>query len=451
MRSQAFLSRREMLTLSAAGVSLGAQSGWFRALADQTAAHPQRRRACILLWMNGGPSQMDTFDLKPGHENGGTIRPIQTAVPGLHISEHLPRLARQANDLAIIRSMSTREGDHGRGSYLMHTGYLPIGALQYPTLGSLLAKELGSDEAPLPNFISIAPFRFFNTAAHAPGFLGPRYAPLLVGENANFQVNAQADGTDGYRQRLRVDDLQPPEQVQGRQFDSRVELWQANEADFAARYASSPVRGHQAAYDRAVRLMRSTARAAFDLDQEPGALRDAYGRNMFGQGCLLARRLVERGVPFVEVTLGPSPGVPIGWDTHQRNFETVAGLCQILDPAWATLIADLRMRGLFDDTLIVWMGEFGRTPKINAQGGRDHFPAAWTTVLAGGGIRGGQAFGATSADGMEVAGRAVSVADLFATVCRGLGVDPTRQNMSNVGRPIPLVDRAGTALQELLA
>jgi hypothetical protein len=442
------LTRRDALTLSAAGVTAASLSGWFEALAEQAAPHPQRRRSCILLWMNGGPSQTDTFDLKPGHANGGPSREIQTSVPGLRIGEHLPRLARQMRHLAVIRSVSTREGDHGRGSYLMRTGYLPQGALQYPTLGSYLSKELGSEDAPLPNFVSIAPFRLFSPAAYAPGFLGPRFAPLLVGEVTNFQANA----TDAYEQRLRVDDLQPPEQVQRAQFDARVDLWQASESDFVNRYPTAATRSHQAAYDRAVRLMRTSARTAFNLDEEPAALRDAYGRNLFGQGCLLARRLVERGVPFVEVSLGAVPGVQIGWDTHNQNFESVRRLCDILDPAWATLLEDLRVRGRLEDTLIIWMGEFGRTPRINPQGGRDHFPNAWTTVLSGGGIRGGQAFGATSADGMEVKGpRPVAVADLLATACRALGIDPNRQNMSNIGRPIPLVDRGAQVIREIVA
>ncbi len=449
MRTANLLTRRDALTLSAAGVTAASLSGWFGALADQAGANPDRQRSCILLWMNGGPSQTDTFDLKPGHANGGPFRPIATTVPGLRMSEHLPRLARQMGHCAVIRNMSTREGDHGRGSYLMHTGYLPQGAVQYPTLGALLSKELGTEEAALPNFVSIAPFRQFNPAAYAPGFLGPRFAPLLVGEVTNF---GNPNATDNFEQMLRVEDMQPPPHVAQTQFDSRVDLWQELESDFVGRHPTVGARGHQAAYDRAVRLMRTAARTAFNLEEEPAAIRDAYGRNLFGQGCLLARRLIERGVPFVEVSLGNAPGVPIGWDTHNQNFDFVRRLSEILDPAWATLLEDLRMRGRLDDTLIVWMGEFGRTPRINPQGGRDHFPNAWTTVLCGGGIRGGMAFGETSGDGTQVKGpRSVSTADLMATVCRALGIDPNRQNMSNVGRPIPLVDRGARPVAEVLA
>ncbi len=445
------LDRRDLLTLSAAGMVSYTFSGWLKALADETANNPRRRRACILLWMNGGPSQLDTFDLKPGHANGGPYREIETSVPGIRISEHLPRLARNLRDIAIIRSMSTREGDHGRGTFLMRTGYLPQGPIQYPTLGSLLSKELGAGDAPLPNFVSIAPYRLFNPAAFAPGFLGPQYAPLLVGDTINFNQPNQANA---YETALRVQDMAPPPDVTGAQSDARISILQEMERDFVARHPGVSPASHQTAYDRAVRLMRTSARTAFNLEDEPASIRDSYGRNLFGQGCLLARRLVERGVPFVEVTLGAFQGNALGWDTHNQNFENVRRLSGVLDPAWATLMEDLRQRGLLETTTIVWMGEFGRTPRINPQQGRDHYPNAWTTVLAGGGIRGGQVFGRTTADGMAVdtaQGRAVSVPDFIATVCRALGIDPTRQNMSNVGRPIRLADHGARAIQEVLA
>jgi uncharacterized protein (DUF1501 family) len=206
-----------------------------------------------------------------------------------------------------------------------------------------------------------------------------------------------------------------------------------------------------AAYDRAVRLMRSPARAAFDLDDEPAKLRDAYGRNLFGQGCLLARRLVERGVPFVEVFLGRVRGAFAGWDTHAKNFDALKSLCGILDPAWGTLMADLKDRGLLDTTLVVWMGEFGRTPRVNGNAGRDHYPNAWSVVLGGGGIKGGQAIGKTGADGGTVEDRPVGVPDLLATVCTALGIDPARQHLSNIGRPIRVVDKAGKPVGEALA
>jgi Protein of unknown function (DUF1501) len=444
------LSRRDAMKLSAAGVVGFSMSGWLEVLAQQTANDPSRRRACILLWMNGGPSQMDTFDLKPGHPNGGPYKEIQTSVPGIRISEHLPKIARNMHDMAVIRSMSTREGDHGRGAFLMRTGYLPQGPVQYPTLGSLVAKELGSDENPLPNFVSITPFRIFSPMAYSPGFLGPKYAPLLVGDNGN-QFVVMRPGQNNYEESLRVQDLAPPAGMARTQADARIDLLQDMERDFVGRNPGLSPSSHQMAYERAVRLMRTAAATAFNLEEEPSRIRDAYGRNQFGQGCLLARRLVERGVPFIEVTLSGYNNNALGWDTHQQNFEAVRQLSQILDPAWGTLMEDLRARGLLDSTLIVWMGEFGRTPRINPQQGRDHFPNAWTTVLAGGGINGGQAYGRTSADGTTVEGRPTSVPDFIATIAKALGVDPTRQNMSNVGRPIRFADVGAQAIESLVS
>jgi hypothetical protein len=442
------LSRRDLLRLSAAGVVGYSFSGWMQALADDTAGNGKPRGSCILLWMNGGPSQMDTFDLKPGHANGGPFRPIPTSAPGVRISEHLPRLARQMHHAAVIRAMSSREGDHGRGTYLMHTGYLPQGPIQYPTLGSLVAREVGSDDAALPNFVSIAPFRQFSQAAYSSGFLGPQYAPLLVGESANpFAPNANTD----VAQALRVPDLLAPPDVNPDHFDARIDILQQLQSDFSRNHPSVAARSHQTAYSRAVRLMRTEARVAFNLDEEPAALRDAYGRNLFGQSCLLARRLVERGVPFIEVTLGGIPNNPAGWDTHGQNFDNVRRLSEVLDPAFATLLSDLHDRGRLEDTTVVWMGEFGRTPRINQGQGRDHFPNAWSTVIAGGGIRGGQAFGRTSADGSTVEERPVSTRDFLATVCRAIHIDHTKQNMSNAGRPIRIVEQGALAVEEVLA
>ena len=444
------LSRRDLLKLSTAGVIGCSMSGWLEVMAQQAASNPQRRKACILLWMNGGPSQMDTFDLKPGHENGGPFQEISTAVPGIRISEHLPRIASNMRDMAIIRSMSTNEGDHGRGAFLMRTGYLPQGPIQYPTLGSLISKELGASDNPLPNFVSIAPFRVFNAAAYGPGFLGPQYAPLLVADSGN-QFVVMPNNPNNYEQSLRVQDLVPPAGVSQAQSDARIQLLQEMESDFVARNPGLSPASHQTAYERAVRLMRTATSSAFDLEEEPGRLRDSYGRNQFGQGCLLARRLVERGVPFVEVTLGGINNNALGWDTHNQGFQTVERLSAVLDPAWATLMEDLRDRGMLDSTLIVWMGEFGRTPRINPQQGREHYPNAWSTVLAGGGIHGGQVYGATSADGSTVEGvPPTTVADFIATIARALGIDPTRQNMSNVGRPIRFANLGAQPIEALV-
>jgi hypothetical protein len=431
------LSRRDWLRLTSLGAVGVSMSGWLEALAQDAAKDPQRKRACILLWMSGGPSQMDTFDLKPGHANGGEFKEIATNASGMNISEHLPKIAKFGDRMAIVRSMSTKEGDHGRATFLMRTGYLPVGSIQFPTLGSLVSKELGNDDSDLPNFVSIAPERFLSPSAFGAGFLGPQYAPLVVGNNGLPVPNAPEAA-------LTVQDLNLPSGITADESESRVGLLHALENDFISSRPGLSTQSHRAAYDRALRLMRSQAARAFNLEEEPVKLRDAYGRNQFGQGCLLARRLVERGVPFVEVTLG-------GWDTHQDNFNQVKRLSQTLDPAWATLMEDLKSRGLLDTTLIVWMGEFGRTPQIQKGrgqgGGRDHFPNAWSTVLAGGGIKGGQVVGKTSPDGMRVEERPVPVTDFLATVCAALGIDHTKQNQSNVGRPIRIVDKAATPIK----
>jgi len=430
------LSRRDLFRVSA-GLGLS-MSGWLPAFAAETAQNPQRKRSCILLWMGGGPATIDLFDLKPGHTNGGPFRQIEAA-PDLLIGEHLPRLAKHGKRLAPVRSMSTKEGDHGRATYFMRTGNLPQGAIQFPTIGSLVSKEIGDPSAELPNFVSIAPFRQFSQGAFGPGFLGPNYAPLVVGEGGfrEPQANDNADRS------LRVQDLDRPGDVSPDQAESRYDLLKDLERSFTSDRPTLVAQSHATAYDRAVRLMQSVGARAFTLSEEPARIREAYGRNLFGQGCLLARRLVERGVPFIEVNLG-------GWDTHQNNFESLQRLCGILDPAWSQLMTDLDARGLLDTTTIIWMGEFGRTPRINQGRGRDHFPNAWSAVLAGGGVKGGQAYGKTTDDGTKVEGEATSVQDLLATLCRALGIDHTKTNRSNVGRPIKIVDK-GRVIKDLIA
>jgi hypothetical protein len=445
------LSRREWLTLTSAGVVSFSMSGWLENLAAAAANNPQRRRSCILLWMNGGPSQMDTFDLKPGTANGGPFKEIATAVPGIKISEHLPKIAKHMKDMVIVRSMSTKESDHGRASYLMRTGRVPTGPVQYPTLGSVFSKELGNPEADLPNFVSIAPFRALSPAAYGSGFLGPQYAPLVVGEGAiNFGPQQQTN----VDQLLKVEDLDLPNGINTKRASMRAQLLRDMEQDFIARRPGTAPLAHSTAYQRAVTLMRSAAAKAFNISEEPKTVRDAYGRDIFGQGCLLARRLIEHGVPFVEVTHSTAPGLngTLGWDTHQNNFDNVRSLSGVLDQGWSMLMTDLKQRGLLDTTLIVWMGEFGRTPRIASERkGRDHWANSWSTVLAGGGIKGGQVIGRTSKDGTTVEERTVSVPDLLATVSLGLGVDFMKQNASNVGRPIRIVEPTAKPIKEVLA
>lgn len=434
--------------LQTLGLALGgwSASGWLPVLANDAAQDPKRRRHCILLWMSGGPTQTDTFDMKPGHANGGEFKEIATKAPGLRWSEHLPKLAEHADQIAVVRGLSTKEGDHGRGTFLMRTGQQPRGPVRYPTIGSSLSKELAPDPESAVNFVSVSPYRAFNQAAFGPGFLGPKYAPLTVGATDN--LGQAATPTTGYAE-LRVDDLAPPSRIKPAQFSARVELWRTLQDRFVAEHPTSSPIAHDTIYRRALKLMSSDISQAFDLSKEPEAVRDAYGKGRFGQGCLMARRLIERGVPFVEVSLGAFDGGGFGWDTHQNNFNAVKSLSGELDAGWATLMSDLRDRGLLESTTILWMGEFGRTPKINDNAGRDHFPAAWSCVFAGGGIRGGQAYGKTSADGTEVVEGKVDVGDVLATLSAALGVDPHKENISDQGRPIKIAE--GTPVKDLLA
>ncbi len=416
------LSRREFLQLSAAGVLTASMSGWLDILAARAAEQEVRHKRCILLWMDGGPSHKDTFDLKPGTANGGSFRPIPTSVPGIQISEHFPRLARLMQHGAIIRSMSTGEGAHGRAKYYLHTGYREgVGGLVYPSIGALVSQQIGRQDSPLPNFVSIG------NRSYGSGFLGTRHQPLIVNDPARG-----------------VENLRPA--VQNGAFNQRVGLLDELEQGFNRTYHSGLGQAHRTTYQRAVQLMHDRGVQAFDISRESQAVRRRYGGTRFGDGVLLARRLIEAGIAFVEVTLG-------GWDTHQNNFPRVQQLSAQVDPAMSSLIEDLRDRGLLDDTLVIWMGEFGRTPRINTrrgQPGRDHYPRAWSTVLFGGGIRAGQVHGRTDAEGATVAENPVSATNFLATVCRTLGIDYTRFNQTPIGRPIRIVDRGATHIPQLI-
>lgn len=440
------LSRRDVLRYSGLGLLGTSLSGWFPAFAEQAAADPARKRHCILLWMTGGPTQTDTFDMKPGHANGGEFKEAETNTPGVRFSEHLPKLGQHADQMAIIRSLSTKEGDHGRGTFAIRTGHQPGGPLRYPTIGSLLAKELGDETAALPNYVSISPYSAFNPAAFSPGFLGPRYAAATVGERA-MNDPQQGSSSTSYAE-LGVDYLLLPPGVTRDQAKSRLELWDSLQKGFLAKRRAGTSIAQDTVYRRAVTMMQSDAATAFDLSQEPDEVRAAYGRTRFGQGCLMARRLVERGVPFIEVSLGFEAG-SAGWDTHAGNFAAVRSLSGQLDAGWGTLMSELKDRGLLESTTILWIGEFGRTPKINENAGRDHFPNAWSCVLAGGGIKGGQVYGKTSDDGEEVVDGKVDIPDVLATLCRAVGVKPDKENISNEGRPIKITE--GQPITDILA
>ncbi len=429
------LDRRAFLTSATASATL---CGWLGRLAAQ-APEAGRTKSCILLWMAGGPSHIDTFDPKPDapEQVRGEFRPIDTSVAGIRISEHFPHLAKLMQHAAILRGMSTLESDHKLATYNLHTGYQNrAGAVSFPSLGAIVAKELGKRDVPLPNFVSIG--RGPQEALGA-GFLGPDNQPLAVTDPARG-----------------LDYIEPAGPAQ--QFRRQVDLLQQFEDTFQDRFRSGAAEAHRSAIDRAVRLMNSEQKKAFDLSLEPDAVHEAYGRpargraggsktggdgkggggqpGSFGKGCLMARRLIEAGVPFVEVVMGDG----VGWDTHRDNFPRTRALSQECDIAMAALIEDLRQRGLLDSTLIVWMGEFGRTPQSTG-GGRNHWARAWSSVLIGGGIKGGQVVGRTDRDAAAVVQRPISVPDFLGTVCTILGIDYTRKNHpTGVDRPIPIVD-----------
>ncbi len=407
-------TRRRFLAAAAAGSTL---TGWLGRLAAATDDHPPAK-SCILLWMSGGPSHLDTFDLKPQAPDHirGEFRPIDTTVPGIQISEHFPQLARLMQHAAILRSMSTVESDHQLATYHLHTGYQQrAGGVSFPSLGSMVARELGERDVPLPNFVCIGAGPRHATRA---GFLGPDFQPL--------DVTDPARGVDF------IEPLTTPNQFL-RQYDLLTHL----ETSFQERYRAEAARAHSATLSRAVRLMTSEQKRAFDLSQEPEAVRDRYGRGAFGQGCLMARRLIEAGVRCVEVLMGDG----VAWDTHRDNFPRTRALSAEVDVGMAALIEDLQQRGRLDSTLVVWMGEFGRSPQTTSDGGRNHWAKAWSTVLAGGGIRGGQVVGRTDRDAAEVLDRPISVTDFLGTICTILGIDYTRENRApGVERPIPIVD-----------
>ncbi|MEK6249539.1 MAG: DUF1501 domain-containing protein, partial [Planctomycetales bacterium] len=354
VRRRDFIRRTATLGLAA---GMGSWTDYVKLQAEELR---KRGMACIVLWMDGGPSQFETFSPLPGHENGGETKAISTAVPGIKIAENLPQVARRMDDIAVIRSLTSKEGNHGRATFLLKTGYLPTPTVKYPALGSVAAQQIADPESDLPAFVRIGRGR----SATAGGLLGVQYDPFVHRNPSQPPQNAEpTTNTD--------------------RFQRRLNLLSRLEEDYAANGGAAEVEDHQKLYEKTARMILSKEMKAFDLEQEPATIRDAYGDSQFGSGCLLARRLVESGVTFVEVSAR-------GWDTHNDNVTKNRELTGAIDQPMAYLIDDLKERGMLERTLVVWMGEFGRTPRINARGGRDHFPQAFCAAMAGAGIRGGQ-------------------------------------------------------------
>ncbi|MFO0880550.1 MAG: DUF1501 domain-containing protein [Gemmataceae bacterium] len=380
------------------------------------AAAARARKHCILLWMNGGASQFETLDMKPGRPTGGPFRPIATNVTGLQICELMPKMAQQMDKVAVIRSMRTSEVDHPGGIYLMHTGYRPSRTVRYPEVGAIVARYQGSDDSDLPHFIKVSS----NGDAGA-GFLGPKYHPFGI-------------GSEGGLPPFSVSNLDVTRELR------RHELRSFVEDRYVGETKSELARMHRQSYEASRKLQR--AREVFRIDAEWPKYRDLYGDSEFGKRCLLARRLVEAGVAFVEV--GQS-----SYDSHADNFGWHKGLVPPMEHAWAGLLADLKQRGLLDNTLVVWTGEIGRTPQINNRAGRDHYVRSWSTALAGCGIRGGQVYGASDADGLDVKDNPVTEGDFFATIYKALSINPRTENFAGV-RPVPLAPFGSRALSTLL-
>ena len=379
----------------------------------------RRRKSAILLWMGGGPSTMDIWDLKPGAPTGGPFRPIATSGDA-QISEHMPLMAKQMHNMAIIRSMSTREADHGRGRYYMHTGYVPNPNIEHPSYGAVLSHQLNHQRPEL----EIPPFVTVGGGSVGPGFLGMAWAPFSV--NSNGQVRNLQMGLEDQRlyQRMYALDL--------------------IESGFINQRRGSAASDHQKILKKTLNLMTSSQMDAFKVASEPEDVKERYGNTNFGRGCLMARRLVEQGVPFIEVGLG-------GWDMHNNIHATLRDTkLPELDQAMSALTEDLEQRGLLEDTAIIWMGEFSRTPRINGNAGRDHWARSWSVVVGGGGMNGGIAVGETNSDGTRVETEPYTSQDVMASVCKALGISLQTTFTSQNGRPMKIAN-SGKVIKELFS
>lgn len=407
------VSRRQFTEYAAKaflGVSLLPVGGAIAMAADEekpVEPTPRKNPAknIIYLYMSGGMTHLDTFDPKPGAETQGPVQAINTSANGVQISEYLPQLAKQMHKAIAFRSLSSTQGAHERGRYLMRTSYTQRGTIRHPALGAWVLKHSGRINKSLPGNVRIG-----SDSRHpGAGFMEAEFSPLPIGDpTAGLQNSKLARG------------------LTQTQFDNRLALSNSLDLEFRNRFNQKKVRSYNDAYDDAVRLMTSEELEAFNIYREPEPVRMAYGDNPFGQGVLLARRLVENDVRFVEVSLG-------GWDTHQSNFVRVPERADILDRALGTLLGDLEDRGILDETLVVVASEFGRTPKINQNAGRDHYPKAFSGLIAGGGLQGGQVYGSTDSTGEEVEDDFLSVPDFNATIAYGLGL-PLRKIVKSASR-----------------
>jgi hypothetical protein len=390
-------------------------------LAEAAERTRQPAQSIILLWLDGGPSQLETFDPHPGSRSAAGTKAISTAVSGIQLALGYEQLAEQMAAVALIRSMVSKEGDHERGSYLMKTGYRPDPTVEHPTIGAICCHELPVGRTDIPRHISILTGRWPSRG----GFLGGELDAFQVGDPKD-RLPDVISAVPARRDAARVDDLEAVERAFARGRRGRIEATL-----------------HRVTLARARVMMSSEQLQAFDVSREPAAVVAEYGESPFGHGCLAARRLIEVGVRCVEVTLG-------GWDSHVNNHEIHRARARELDPAFAALLRDLERRELLGRTIVLCCGEFGRTPKVNPLGGRDHWPAGFSLALAGGGLRGGVAIGKTDPEAVKGPVRPTTIEDVHATVLAALGLDPRKTNTAPAtGRPIKL--SAGRPIRELLA
>ncbi len=412
------ISRRNVLEL-AAGLGLSFLLPGLEGRAAD-ARGKERPKSLITLWMGGAPSQLETFDPHPDTKIGGETKAIGTKLPGLQISHLLPNMAEQIHEMCLIRSMVSKEGDHERASYLIKTGYRPDPTLIHPALGAIVAHELPVASVEIPRHISIMNSQWPGRG----GFLGDDYDPFKVLDPKQNLQNMKAP-VEQDRQSRRLKDLD----VVDKTFRNR-------------RRIQSDATLHQDTVRRALTMMTSEQLKAFQYEEEPAEIRAAYGDTPFGAGCLIARRLVEVGVRSIEVNLE-------GFDTHANNFNGQSAQARIFDPAFAALIHDLKRRDLFDSTVVLWTGEFGRTPTINSVGGRDHWPNGFSCVVGGGGFRNGLVIGETDSEGKKMdPSDPIEIYDLFATIMKTLGVEYNKEVTTPIGRPMALCK--GKPIERLL-
>lgn len=412
------------LARSLLGLSIGSFAVASPRLAAAREVHVPRGRArqVIYLFLRGGMSHVDTLDPKPGASTQGPVEALRTRADGVQLGQYFPKLADQADKVCVVRSMSSKQGAHPQAQYLMRTSYDRRGTIQHPSLGAWVQHACGRQNPTLPGHVILGGGADLPSA----GFFPPALAALPIGDpTGGLQNSARARGVSENR------------------LDRRLSLLKAMNETYAADHSQRAVQAYDEAYADAVRLMRSEDLAAFDLDREPESMREVYGENAFGAGCLLARRLVEHGVRFVEV-------MSDGWDTHADNFDRLSDLTPSVDQGLAALLADLDARGLLQETLVVLATEFGRTPDIDQDQGRNHYPKAFSCLLAGGGIRGGVAYGATDAEGREVVDDAMSIQDFNATIAHAAGVATDEVVTSPSGRPFQVADK-GEPRYELFA